>query len=388
MRYTEDDLREKAEDLPGEVGLSDDPRSRLLCVMEILNTFTNEEEGLTVSEIAQILANRSNSKKPPSEPTILKDIHAIANNKPNGVELDIPTRGKSGGTRCVRRLISSEQARLLISIVKTCKFISQRQCDELESALNSHVSYRQQDQILENFYIDKAEREEGNSVFAAISVASECMREKNNIAFRYSYRGFDGKRQYLSDDKGNELFEEIPLELVYSFGYYYLGTLGKNIDGEDEIKMRRLDRMHNVRRADAIQIDAKKIANLKKEIKERVRHQIDMMGDGLVRTLFLKVKEGAANIIYNRYGKSCKFEHISQGGKEAYIRLKVQLSPTFYRWIFGMGDKVEIVKPRDWIWATDKSWRDGSPSMEQLENDYEAAISGFVKMLDEVRTLY
>lgn len=388
MRYTDDDLREKAEDLPGVVGLSDDFRSRLLCVMEILNTFTNEEEGLTASDIAQILMKRSNSEKPPSEPTILDDIHAIAKNKPNGMELDIPTRGKSGGIRCIKRLISSEQARLLISIVKSCKFISQRQCDELEDALNAHVSYRQQDQISENFYIDKAEREEDAGVFTAISVASECMREKKNIAFRYSYRRFDGKRQYLSDDKGNEVFEETPLELVYSFGYYYLGTLGKKPDGENIIMMRRLDRMHNVQKADAFHNGAKEIRGLKKEIEKRVDHQFDMMGDGPIRTLFLKVKKDAANIIYNRYGRSCKFEHISQDGEEACARLQVQLSPTFYRWIFGMSDMVELMKPRDWIWATAGAWRDDSPSIEQLEDDYGVAISGFVKMLDKVRALY
>ena len=97
MRYSDEDLRDMADDLPGIVGVDGDARSRLLCVMEILNTHTDEKRGLTAKEIAQVLMNRSDSGNLPSEPTVLADIHAIARNKPNGMEISIPEQGKSGG---------------------------------------------------------------------------------------------------------------------------------------------------------------------------------------------------------------------------------------------------------------------------------------------------
>lgn len=388
MRYSDEDLRDMADDLPGIVGVDGDARSRLLCVMEILNTHTDEKRGLTAKEIAQVLMNRSDSGNLPSEPTVLADIHAIARNKPNGMEISIPEQGKSGGFKCTGRLVSSDQARLLISIVNACKFISQKQCSELVKALNRLVSFNQQDQIAEGVYIDKAEREDNDNVFEAISVVSECMREKKNIAFRYSYRGFDGRRRFLSNDEGGELFDETPIELVYSFGYYYLGTLRSSHE-ESVVMMRRLDRMHDVHKAGPSPIDSKKNAGLKREIEGRVKHQFDMMGDGITRTVFLKVKKGpAAQIVYNRFGKACKFNQISSDGEEAYVRLKAQLSPTFYRWIFGMGDMVEIVKPKSFLWATSGAWGKDSPSEEELMEDYRAARDGFVEMLDKVKAIY
>ena len=388
MRYSDDDLRDMADDLPDIVGVDGDARSRLLCVMEILNTYTDEKRGLTAKEIAQVLMNRSDSGNLPSEPTVLADIHAIARNKPNGMEISIPEQGKSSGFKCTGRLISSDQARLLISIVNACKFISQKQCSELVKALNRLVSFNQQDQIAEGVYIDKAEREDNDNVFGAISVASECMREKKNIAFRYSYRGFDGRRRFLSNDEGGELFDETPIELVYSFGYYYLGTLRSPHEG-GVVMMRRLDRMHDVRKAGPSPIDSKKIAGLKREIEGCVKHQFDMMGDGITRTVFLEVKKGpAVQIVYNRFGKACKFNQVSSDGEEAYVRLKAQLSPTFYRWIFGMGDMVEIVKPKSFLWATSGTWGKDSPSGEELMEDYKAARNGFVEMLDKVKGMY
>lgn len=388
MRYSDEDFQYMAATLPDNVGLDHDARSRLLCVMEILSTHTDEDEGLTAKEIAQILKNRGRLEDLPSEPTVLADIHAIAKNKPNDMDIHIPGKGKSGGFKCTGRLVSSNQARLLISIVNACKFISRKQCNELIEALNRLVSFNQQDQIAESVYIDKAEREDNDNVFEAISVASECIREKKNIAFRYSYRGFDGKRRFLSNDEGGELFDEMPIELVYSFGYYYLGT-SRDPHGENDIMMRRLDRMCDVRKAGPSPTDFKRISGLKREIEGRVKHQFDMMGDGITRTLFLKVKKGpAAQIIYNRFGRACKFNQISSDGDEAYVRLKVQLSPTFYRWIFGMGDMVEIVEPKSFLWATSDAWGKDSPSEEELMEDYKAARNGFVEMLDKVKEIY
>ena len=388
MRYSDEDLQYMATTLPDNVGLDRDARSRLLCVMEILNTHTDEDEGLTAKEIAQILKSRRGMEVLPSEPTVLADIHAIAKNKPNGMDIHVPSKGKSGGFKCTGRLVSSNQARLLISIVNACKFISQKQCNELVEALNRLVSFNQQDQIAESVYIDKAEREDNDNVFEAISVASECIREKKNIAFRYSYRGFDGRRRYLLNDEGGELFDETPIELVYSFGYYYLGT-SRSSHGESNIMMRRLDRMHDVRKAGPSPLNPKRATGLKQEIEGRVKHQFDMMGDGITRTVFLKVKKGpAAQIVYNRFGKTCKFNQVSSDGEEAYVRLKVQLSPTFYRWIFGMGDMVEIVEPKSFLWATSGAWGKNSPSEEELQEDYKTARNSFVEMLDAVREMY
>ena len=48
----------------------------------------------------------------------------------------------------------------------------------------------------------------------------ECIREKKNIAFRYSYRWPDGVVDSFPTTRGEELFDEMPIELVYSFGYY------------------------------------------------------------------------------------------------------------------------------------------------------------------------
>ena len=101
MGLTDDDLKSIAKGLPENIGKKSDARSRLLCVQELLRCATDENRGLTTSEIAKILSFRAKDGKLPSEPTVLEDVHSICENKPDGIQIEVPARGKGGGFRCV-----------------------------------------------------------------------------------------------------------------------------------------------------------------------------------------------------------------------------------------------------------------------------------------------
>lgn len=380
--------------LPGNVGFDDDARSRLLCVFEILKSFTDREHGLTSAQIREILEARSTSGKKPSEPSVLSDIKAISENSYPAIEVETPSRGKNGGFKCSKVLISSAQARLLINIVRTCKFITDEECESLCEALESMVSIYEQDKIVEEVYIDERSRPQGQDVYKAAEVVSEAMKLGKKISFEYCFYGLDGKEHLVEKADGSTVFTETPISLVFSYGNYYLETWPEEqTDEEHRFHFdRRLDRMRNPRVSKEKADSSKEIHHLKKTTSRRMKQTVDMFGDGKTRNIILEVDSLATNAVFARFGYDAEFEHISlgpNGRQKGYLWVQVQLSPTFFRWLFGMGEKVRIAKPKGPLWATSGSWKRFSDvNYSDLLWDYNDAKKQYIESLRSIANFY
>ena len=144
--------------MPGEVGWASDTRSRLLCVQELLRCAIDKNHGLTTSEIVIILSFRASDDKVVSEPAVLEDIHAIKKNSPLEMEIDVPTRGKTGGFRCLKALLSDVEIRMLQNVVRASKFITSKQSRSLSNSLDGLLSSYDQDKITKSVFVDRRKR--------------------------------------------------------------------------------------------------------------------------------------------------------------------------------------------------------------------------------------
>lgn len=386
-------LKDMAEELPGDIGRRSDQRSRLLCIIEILKKYTDQEHGITISEIRKILKFRSKSGKSPSEPTVLQDLKAIAGNNIPGLQILKPAKGKNDGYKCIRAALSSEEARLLINITKSCKFITQDQCDILTDHLKGMVCQYQQDKICQEVHVEERKKSQFPDIFKAIDVASAALREGKKISFKYCYYDLNGTEQYLKNESNNCSkkdsydFAETPIGIIYSFNNYYLETWSDiPYNGQHKL-IRRLERMRDPKESILNATINKEISCLKRNIDTRIAERFDMMA-GERCEIFLKVDSLYSNLIFNRFGYDHAFEHkISKKGAEVgYLRLTVQLSEAFYRWLFGASRGIKLVKPKSFMWATVNSWGDlptSDRSEEELIGDYYKALNGYMTSLEK-----
>lgn len=382
--------------LPGSVGLQDDARSRLLCILSILMGFTDSDHGLTAAELRDILAARNESGKRPSEPSVLADIKALAESGLPAVEITRPSRGKSSGFKCTKAFLTDAQARLLINIVRTCKFITLDECRQLCEALEGLVSVYQQDRIVGEVYVDERPRPTEPDVYEAADVATLSIELGKKIGFGYCYYGLDGREHLLDASDGSHEFRETPISLIFSNGNYYLETWPEfpNEGLPRKHFSRRLDRIRNPRILDEPGESNEEIDALKRSVPRRISQTFDMFGDGTERHLFLKVNALASNNVLARFGHACKFENIAKddaGNEYGYLLVTVQLSPTFYRWLCGFGSMIQIARPVNELWARGGSWAKHPASkrpFEGLIEDYEAAVRGYTAHLKEALSLY
>lgn len=386
------DIEKIAQDVPGVAGANcTDDRARLLFIQELLRTSTNAEEGLKLSEIAEIWAARSGAKKPATQ-TISDDVHAIADNQPFGMQIKIPGRGEVGGIRCTSRALSKEQISTLMTLVKASQFFTKEDCDSLIEGLASLNSAAEQsdDDFL---YIDQRRRPNEPDVLAALSTILDAMKQGRKIRYRYMNWDLDNNEHFKTNRlDGTEWYEETPVNLIFSFENYYVEVLRKSRTGKDFKPFAlRLDRIRDVSVSDLPAEETEQVIDLQKTVTKRTRETFDMFGDETERAeVFLAVEPKFANVIYSRFGDELKFEHVEhdENGNATlgYLRLSVLLAPTFYRWIAAFGTGIRIVEPTFHAWSRTGSW--GKAPYEDidianLKHDYKRAIEGYKQFLAE-----
>ncbi len=393
MNLTPEDI---ADLLPPNLN-ADDSRSRLLCVLETLLEFTDKNHGLTAKELQEVLRLRSRDQKAPSETSVLADIKAIIEHGSPAIKIFRPSRGQAGGFKCEKAYLTESQIMLLTSIVRTCKFISIEDCRDLCEGLAGLLSPYAQDRVVGDVFVDERPRPSAPDVYTAADRASEAIRGEKKISFEYIYYGLDGDAHRMTTPGGVSVFVETPLSLIFSNGNYYLETWADVDDKEGAsglLRTRRLDRMKNVVVTEEDAAESPMIENLKATVRDRTIETFDMLGDGVSRCLFLRVNSRASNYVFTRFGHKSVFENIirDENGEEfGFIKVSVQLSPTFYRWLLGMAKDIKITKPKSELWFKGGSWsltsRNEKTYEEALE-DYDVAVQGYLAFLKEAASIY
>lgn len=383
-----------------------DNRARLLYLCDVLRTLTDPGNGLTIDEIRKLLSMKGQEVNPeykvPSKNTINEDLRALANHPHLGTTVHVPAQGKNEGFWFENLSLGRAQICLLINIVQACRFINQRQCNQLVEALKQLVPLASQDDIANTVFVDSRVKAASVDVFGALRVIARALNEKKQIQFHYTRYGLDGKKHFVESCAEGTFLYETPIALIFSNDNYYVETWTEYCAEIGAPLRRRLDRMEDVsissKKAHFNQ--AIKDARKRSAVEERTRMSVDMLGSGRPCHLFLRVDEAvAANIILNKFGYDCiltekRVPHTNDDlngiGASGVAFITVQLSPTFYRLLCGMGNMVQIVKPK-YIWSDQSKWtKRKRPDVpyEQLLEEYERAVAGYTEHLSSALAQY
>ena len=356
------------------------PRARLLSVVEVLRLFTDEDSGLSASEIARAIGELTG--KEPSENTVLADLHAISSFEPFGMKIAIPSHGENTGFRCIQKHLSSEEAILVGDVIRASSFIDMNTKRKLCEKLYGLSSIERFDQSLETVYVDERDGFEASETLEAICLASKAILKKRQIIFRVSTRWMNGKIAKTS------LIQEDPVAIIFSFGRFYLETVARHRETGLLIPMfRRIDLLCDLQLSRKPFAFPEKVKELSTTIIKDTREKIDMFGDGVTRSLFLKVDGASAKYVYDRFGHNINFQHIreTEDSVTGYAHVSVQLGPTFYRWLFGHGGGVFLERPKSikWVKQFDGCNNIDRAGLTGLVEDYEIACEGYRHELEK-----
>ena len=350
-------------------------RGRILSVLGILLRFTDEEEGVSASEIARVVG--ACSGRPTSENAVLKDLHQIQRSRPVGIEIRVPKRGENVGFRAVGKPLSSEEAILVSDVIRACRLLSPGQREDLCGKILRFASEPKVEESVETVFVDDGVGRGPESIFPTLRTASKAIADNERVAFRKEAHLMNGSY------RTSELIEEDPVAIVFSYGRYYLETCRTDEEGHACPGFHRLDDVVGMFATGKPIENRAGVDGLRMRVAADVRQRVDMYGNGQTRTLFLRVAGSHAKYVYDRFGHDVEFRHVVEEGEDGvvgYACVRVQPSPTFFRWLFGMQGAVEIARPKGRRWVGSFPGLSGD-ELPALRSDFRFALAAYADML-------
>ena len=414
MALSRDDIEDFASLLPQELSCNN-PRERLLCIMEILKRFSDRQHPLSNADIRAILEERFGET--PAENTVGGDLRALTSNGVAGIQIRKADRNR--GFWCERSDLTTADVHLLLNAIRSSRALTMRQSKRLQYGLLDHVSFYQEDDLDGTVFVDERMQPEDKKVFKTVQTIFRAMKERKRICFQYSYlsmsstrKGGGGgrvagghERRILSDDDGSTWRDETPLAVAYIGGNYYVETdSSKKWRGYSTVQRLRVDRMVNAKVSNMPAERGEEVKKAKADAEARLKHKGANTKRG--RYLFLRARSDRSNFMFDRFGFNLQFAQFEGDVDDPASTALVMVHETdpfmFYRWLTAAGDGVVMVEPPLPVVLLGSPWRDllqallGSAEigndwerlMARLRGDYSATVEEYLAYLDKARSPY
>ncbi len=301
---------------------------KMLKMAELLRQETDEQHPLKTAQICEKMEQMGI----PCERRVVSRDMALLNEQ--GIEVLCTWVGKSKAYYVEDRSFSVPEMKILTDAVQAAGFITEKKTDELIDKIANLGGTHRAD-ILKNNLICFNTRKHGNeSIYYNVDALDTALKEKRKVIFRYFDLGANGERHYRRD--GHHYVVE-PVALVYNEDNYYAVVYSER---HDSTASYRIDRMDNVEMIDAV--ISQKAMKLRDSVSEYTQEAIKMYG-GPIEDVVLEFDRSLMGAVYDRFGEGTVMLPTDVDKVKATVR--VQLSPTFWGWLFQFGKGMKILAP-------------------------------------------
>lgn len=304
-------------------------KPRVLCLLKLLEKYTDEEHQLTTSELSSLLEKEYGLTV--HRITFKKDIEAL---QAMGYDI-VETRSSQNKYFLGSREFELPELKLLIDAVESSKFITSTKSKELIEKIHHLTSVYQIEKLKRNNYVVKNVKPNNEQIYYIVDAINDAINANKQISFQYY--DYTGLKKKVLKNKG-EIYRISPYHLVWNGDYYYV--LGYSEKREKVISF-RVDRIANVPNI----LEKDSIPEPKDfDLNEFTKSVFFMYGGDKVRVT-LRCENGLMKTIIDRFGEDVTT--LAYDMESFRVVIDVEASPTFYGWVFGFGGKIEILGPEE-----------------------------------------
>ncbi len=330
---------------------SSQQKLKLLYLSKILLENTDEQHPLTINEMIDLLSVYGISAERKS---LYDDIECL-----RLFGLDILTvKAKSYGYYIGERDFELPELKLLVDSVQASKFITHKKSNllikKLENLTSKHNAYKLQRQV----YIDDRAKTSNEKIYYNVDKIQEAIAENRCITFKYFDIDVNKEKVYR---KNGELYFETPVCLMWNEENYYL------VAYKDKYKSHthyRVDRM------EIIEISNEKRVLPKEEFDPAsyAKKMFSMYSGDETEVDILFANE-LSGIVLEKFGTDIFMYPVND--RQFKAKLKISVSPFFFSWVLGLGDKAHIVAPSSVVDKMAEFLKNGLKKYTRVEQNDE-----------------
>jgi predicted DNA-binding transcriptional regulator YafY len=222
--------------------------------------------------------------------------------------------------------------------VQAAVFIPEDKTAQLIAKLAALGGSHQAELLQGNVTRFNARKHSNHSIFYNVQAVEEALRQRRIVSFRYFDLNENLEKVYRME--GGRYHAE-PVSLIYEDNNYYLLSYSSKYA---KLLNYRLDRMDQVRvEEEPVSEEAlRRIENAGKMVEETFR-----MYQGETRTVTLQFQDRIIGRLYDKFGEKLQIKRLGPQLCEAEV--KVQISPTFFSWLFMVRSDLQMTGPEDLV---------------------------------------
>lgn len=299
---------------------------KILYLMEILLTQTDETHMLTVNEIISKLAECGVTAE---RKTVYDDIEAL---RQFGIDI-VMEKSKSYGYYVAARDFELPELKLLVDAVVSSKFITEKKSLDLIKKLESLISRHDAVKLRRQVHVNNRVKSMNESIYYNVDALHDAIADGKKVSFKYFDHNINKERVYR---KSGAKYIVSPAALLWDDENYYLVACTENHKGFTHF---RVDRMSDITKLSENRIEDIHDFN-------PVEHSKKVFGmfGGEEANVTLRMDNSLIGVVIDKFGKDVIIT--ADGEQHFNVSIRVALSPVFYGWLFQFGGSCEVVAPQ------------------------------------------
>lgn len=310
-------------------------KQKLLYIQKILLEKSDEEHGLTVSDIIRELSAYGINAERKS---IYDDLHTL-----EAFGLDICSE-KSKTTRyyIASRDFQISELKLLVDAIQSSKFITEKKSFELIKKIEGLASENEARLLQNQVVISNRVKTSNETIYYSVDRLHDAISKNRSVEFYYNRWVLDlGSTQKvkLQRRRGGDIYKVSPWALCWDDENYYLIAYDEVME---QIRHFRVDKMEKINVTDRERQGRELFEKL--NIADYAKSTFSMFA-GEATAIELSVKNDFIGIIADRFGKDIFIIKDEKNESRFIAKVNVNLSEQFFGWLFALGNGAYITAP-------------------------------------------
>ena len=302
-------------------------KKRLLLILELLYKTTDESHPVSTVDITNYLDEKGFQI---DRKTLRSDLRLLIS---MGYDIVVV---KSSPNRYFwgERTFEIPELKMLLDAVSSARFISETKSKQLTKKIMSLAGMQQREQLKRHVRAIGKTKADNKGLYYIIDTITEAINQKKKISFQYME--YNGRKEKILRNDG-EVYILSPYVLYWNEDYYYV--LGYS-DKRERVTAFRIDRMKTPTIMDDDAVPKPENFDV-----SAYSNKVFQMFSGEETTVELECDTSLMKYVIDRFGIDVETEELSED--KFLAKVPVDLSPTFYGWVFQFGGGIRIIGPEE-----------------------------------------